>query len=215
MNASGQFHLQWRGQRFGPWDLAEIREALKNGTIHSLYQIHAGGQWQPLRDFLDSLPRPAEASKVKPEVRPQETAEETSGDNLEDKPAVQPVSDAASTQKLELGDNKPTPLSAWALSPAEYMKLKRELEQPGGAFTDANWHAIACLILSLCFWIPYVSIISWLLSLVFGHIALVQISFQPGLGGRSLALTGLAISYAVMIFGLGQIFLKPFFFLQP
>ena len=38
-----------------PWNLAAIKEALKSGDIHSLYQIEADGRQQPLRDFLEAL----------------------------------------------------------------------------------------------------------------------------------------------------------------
>jgi hypothetical protein len=53
MAESETFRIQWRGTKKGPWDLAAIKSALKAGDVHSMYQIEAGGQWQPLRDFLE------------------------------------------------------------------------------------------------------------------------------------------------------------------
>lgn len=61
-----QFCLQWRGSQKGPWDLATIREALRAGDIHSMYQIDAGGHWQPLRDFLENSQTPERNSLPQP-----------------------------------------------------------------------------------------------------------------------------------------------------
>jgi hypothetical protein len=204
MSASGQFHLQWRGQRYGPWDLAAIREALGKGTIHSLYQIHTGGQWQPLREFLENLPRPAPAEPPSME-EPQ----------LRESPPALPNRTFSATQKSGLAVSLPAPVSLPPpLPPAANPFQPAYPLQTDLARVHNNRMALACLVLSLCFWIPWINIISWLLSLVFGHIALIQISLQPGLGGRGLAMTGLGISYGLMILGLIHIFLKPYFLLQ-
>ncbi|MFN0077597.1 MAG: hypothetical protein ACKVY0_14090 [Prosthecobacter sp.] len=59
-----QYHLQWRGIKKGPWNLAAITAALKSGDIHSMHQIEIDGQWQPLRDFLEARQtREKEASR--------------------------------------------------------------------------------------------------------------------------------------------------------
>ncbi len=55
MTDTEQYFIQWRGSKKGPWDLAAIKEALKSGDIHSLYQIEADGRQQPLREFLEAL----------------------------------------------------------------------------------------------------------------------------------------------------------------
>jgi hypothetical protein len=60
--------------------------------------------------------------------------------------------------------------------------------------------AIASLVLSLCFFIPFVNFVHWLLALIFGHIALVQIKRNPAIGGRGLALAGVIISYVWLLF---------------
>lgn len=54
MSDSPQFQLQWRGSRKGPLDLPAIKEALKSGDLHSMYQIDVDGEWQTLRDFLEA-----------------------------------------------------------------------------------------------------------------------------------------------------------------
>lgn len=56
MADQAQYFVQWRGGKQGPWDLTTIRAALRSGEIHSMYQIESGGQWQPLREFLEGQP---------------------------------------------------------------------------------------------------------------------------------------------------------------
>ena len=222
MSSPEQFHLQWRGGRYGPWDLAAIREALNSGSIHSLYQIHAGGKWQPLRDFLESLPRAEAVPKVNPPLQPS-TKNSKAADvaSLEKNDAPSPLT-AVTPGVREIHLRQP---DGWgepgkSSHPPAFPPLSAQPYLPQRGVQDDGPHgtnglAIACLVLSLCFWIPLVNIVSGFLSLIFGHIALVQIGFQPTQGGRVLAMTGLGITYAVLIFALALIFLKPFFLLQP
>ena len=51
--------------------------------------------------------------------------------------------------------------------------------------------AIAALVMGLCNFVPYLNFVTWILALVFGHVALSQMKRDPELGGRGMALAGL------------------------
>jgi len=47
---------------------------------------------------------------------------------------------------------------------------------------------------------PYLNLVSWLPSLVFGHLALTQIKREPSMEGRGLALGAVVIAYSMLGF---------------
>ena len=59
--------------------------------------------------------------------------------------------------------------------------------------------AMAALGMALCNFIPYVNFISWILALVFGHMALAQMKRDESLEGRWLAITALVITYFLVV----------------
>ena len=65
-----------------------------------------------------------------------------------------------------------------------------------------NGVAIAAFVLSICNFIPVVNLISWILAIVLGHIALSQTDRDPTLGGRRFALAALIITYGLLAIGL-------------
>lgn len=73
------------------------------------------------------------------------------------------------------------------------------------AMTRTSGIAIAALILSMCGFIPYVNFISWIFALLLGHIALVQIDRNSALTGRWMAITGLVITYFLLLAGITYI----------
>jgi Domain of unknown function (DUF4190) len=59
--------------------------------------------------------------------------------------------------------------------------------------------AVASLTMAACNFIPYVNFGAWLLSLIFGHLALAQMKRDASLEGRGLAIAGLVITYFVVL----------------
>ena len=53
--------------------------------------------------------------------------------------------------------------------------------------------------MAACVLIPYVRLGAWLLSLIFGHLALAQMKRDGSLEGRGLAIAGLVITYFVVL----------------
>ncbi|MFO1485426.1 MAG: hypothetical protein U1F71_18840 [Verrucomicrobiaceae bacterium] len=86
MAGNNTYHLQWRGSKKGPLDLAAVKEALKSGDVHSMYQIEVDGQWQLLREFMDAL-----------HAREKEAARTT-------------AQQAASMEPLQEGQRRPPPV---------------------------------------------------------------------------------------------------------
>jgi len=62
--------------------------------------------------------------------------------------------------------------------------------------------AVASLTMAACNFIPYVNFGAWLLSLIFGHLALAQMKRDESLEGRGLAIAGLIITYFVVLMAL-------------
>lgn len=76
--------------------------------------------------------------------------------------------------------------------------------------------AVASLVMGLCCFIPFVGAISWILALIFGHVALSRMKSDPSLRGRGLAIAGLVITYVllaltVLIVAVSIILGKPFY----
>ncbi|TDU81825.1 uncharacterized protein DUF4190 [Prosthecobacter fusiformis] len=213
MSAPAQYHLQWRGQRFGPWDLATIREALSSGRIHSLYQIHVDEKWQPLRDFLENLhpsSDPVQVAAKQNETRLR-TEYEAKLQDLQEK--------LEQAQSIPM-PGRPPPIPEHLLRKPLFVAPPVEptppqlptyhLEIPAASARTSGL-AIASFVLSLLFFIPIVNLISWILSIIFGHIALVKIRNNPLLGGRGLAMAGLAITYGIiMIIIMSAVFMELF-----
>ena len=55
MNSAQTYMLMWRGSETGPLTLQAIQQRLRNGELHSMYEISVEGAWIPLRDFLETI----------------------------------------------------------------------------------------------------------------------------------------------------------------
>ena len=69
------------------------------------------------------------------------------------------------------------------------------------SITRTSGLAIAALILGVCGFIPYVNFVSWIFALIIGHLALVQLDRNASLTGRWMAVTGLAMTYFLVLVG--------------
>ena len=72
----------------------------------------------------------------------------------------------------------------------------------GAVPARTNNVAIAAFVLSICNFIPLVNLISWVLAIILGHIALSQTERDPTLGGRRFAIAALIITYSLLAIGL-------------
>jgi hypothetical protein len=197
-NEIQEYFLSWQGQVTGPHKLEELRHLLKTGKIHSLYKVQVGGQWVVLRDHLGVL----EHNKKLSEARAAALVDHTpKASPLLPVPSVIPDADEESeeyrTHEANLLYDRPN-----------------QVPFPTGI-------AIASFVLSLLFFVPLLNIITCLLALIFGHMALSGREVRTQGKAAVLAWTGLWISYvevsylllAIAVIGIAEV---PFqlFFLQ-
>jgi len=76
----------------------------------------------------------------------------------------------------------------------EFSEVSRSAAEPG----RKNGLALAAFVASLCNVIPGVNLVTWIVALVLGHIALWQTDQDPTLGGRRLAIAALIITYSLL-----------------
>lgn len=178
-----QWLLSWQGGITGPHSLREIQTLLKLGKVHSLYRIQVEGEWILLRDrFADLEQKAREAEGKKADRLPVRSPAAGSG-HAEPIPAAIFVPDE---EPWELG--KTTGHSPQSGS------------GDGSEIVESKGIAIASFVLSLFFFVPFLNGITWLLSLIFGHLALSQTSEKNRSGPAVLAWIGLWLSYVEISF---------------
>jgi hypothetical protein len=191
-----QHQLQWRGRSAGPWTLAQIRAALDSGEIHSLYRVCVDGEWLALRDYLEQVDA-ADLARRAAEL----------GSNLRQKELEKPAVFTPLAQKRTLGFGtqvqRPNPFGN---PPPVLIKIalqsRLDAASPDTAMESASpptcWLAVTAFVISCAGFVPYLNLVSWLPSIILGHIALAQIRRQPVLEGRGLALGAVIIGYAIL-----------------
>lgn len=192
MSVESSFQLQWRGKSYGPWTYAEIQERLREGEIHSLYQVRVDGAWLPLRDYIEMVEaetRQQRAAEMAEKIRAQEAAKAQTA-----KPLVR--------CRIQGPVSRPNP---FANPPPAFVKTVLHEKTAGDYYSPADvaptcWLAVAAFVVSSGSFVPYLNLVSWLPSLVLGHLALHQIQRQPVLEGRGLAIGALLIAYAMLAF---------------
>jgi hypothetical protein len=192
------YHLQWRGTPKGPWTLADIKQALQSGDIHSLYQIQTDKGWLPLRDFLATLPQtpivPPPPTAAQQAAAARLDAESQIRDEYEGK--FQALENQIAEERRRRREQSAPPVHPPPVTPWMFQGPAQPQVQIGSANTGrTSGLAVASFVLSLLFFIPFVNFVSWLISLVFGHVALSQMKHDPSLRGRGLAIAGVVISY--------------------
>lgn len=201
MSADTQFQLQWRGKSHGPWTYAEIQERLVEGEIHSLYQVCIDGVWMPLRDFIEKT----EATALQ-----QQAADRAVRIRQQEAEKVMKVR-ARVRGPIEGPIKKPNP---FANPPPVFVKGASSLPLSSGEFSHSEiaptcWLGVAAFVVSCCSFVPYLNLVSWLPSLVLGHLALAQIKREPSMEGRGLALGAVIIAYFMLVFAAWSFLLMP------
>jgi hypothetical protein len=184
--------LTWQGQATGPHTLREIKSLLRVGKIHSLFKIQVDGEWMLLRDHLADLDRhlrEAERSPAGPAATP---ATRTFP------PISMPTGGVPMAIAVPDDDRRQVPEAAL---PAPRPTAVGEPE--AGA---AKGMAIAAFALSLFFCVPYLNGITWVLALIFGHLAVAPTGAERRSPAATLAWLGLWLCYveiSLFLLGLG------------
>lgn len=172
-NETDELFLSWQGQVTGPHSLREVRNLLKLGKIHSLYKVQTEGQWVLLRDHLGTLDQQSRAAAA----RQQRTLAEPI---LRPPDALKPI---IVTDEDEYPSHEP-----------EGDHQDQSDASPGTGDVPLGL-AITAFVLSLFFFVPFLNGITWLLALIFGHLALAGTSGRPRGRAGTLAWVALWISY--------------------
>lgn len=210
------YNLQWRGAAKGPWTLVHIKQALQSGDIHSLYQIQTDQGWLPLRDFLATLPQtpvePPVPTAAQLAAAARLDAEQQLRDEYEGKfqaLEMQIAEERRRRKEQSAMPVQPPAVPQWMLQPPA--QPEAQIGPSNGGRTSGL--AIASFVLSLLFFIPIANFVTWILSLVFGHMALGHMKHDPFLRGRGLAIAALVISYVLMGLGILVVVLTPSLYL--
>jgi hypothetical protein len=194
MSTEEQHLLLWKGRQFGPFNIEQIREKLFAGDINRMHQIQVDDHWQILDDYLEKL-RAADLSarmrdsEMKREFDAQLIAARASGPRMiAHEPQTAPGSQLSPVHSEWSAVNSSDPFAAGP-APSPFPLSQSRM----------SGFAITAFVMGICCFIPFVNFISWILAIVFGHIALSQMNADDSLKGRGLAIAGLAITYFLLV----------------
>lgn len=186
-----EFYLSWKGEISGPLGIEEIRRSLKAGKINSLYKVQVGGDWVLLRDFLAKQSKAEKASKIEEERLATAERLEMQTAQFNHPLAAVPVPEddthASQAAPQEVFHSGPEVSHVGAPYEAPAQKV------PVGL-------AVSAFVLSIFFFVPMLNGLTWLLTLIFGHLALSGASMRPKGKAATLAWVGLWITYVQMGF---------------
>jgi hypothetical protein len=194
MTSAPTYELSWKGQTSGPFRAEEIRAMLNRGEISLMHQVYAKGRWMPLEEFFS-----AEDDQKKLAEQQRQRAREAEQRRIEEqRRAEQQAAEAENKRRLlrveeELRKTKQQPNPSFVPGTVQ--------TSAGLAPQRTSGLALAALIMGLMNFVPGPNLVSWILAIIFGHVALSKISKDPTLGGRGMALAGLCITYALIAIG--------------
>ena len=201
MIAEDQYLLLWKGRQSGPFSVGQIREKLLAGDISRMHQINADGRWQILDEYMEKLRgaelevRRAEQQKMR-EAEVKRQFEAPSNDDRgslshlipREAPPPPPFQPGSASAPGSTFDRSQNASGAGAPPPPFPVSQSR-----------MSGFAITALVMGLCNFVPFVNFASWILALVFGHIALSQMKVDDSLKGRGIAIAGLVITYFLLV----------------
>lgn len=212
MSTSETYTVQWRGVKKGPWNLGGLKAALHSGEINSMYQVQVeGGQWTLLREFMEAQESREEeeakasadqSAQLRADAARQQAAYEGQVRNLEE--SLRQVQQDAREAAREAAAT-PSPVAVpmgWPMPVYMPMPARRTCGMAIASFVLSFFVSpfifiglVFVGVMPVLFVFAFVGLLPWLLSAIFGHIALRKCRQDPGLGGRGLAIAGLIIAY--------------------
>lgn len=180
----GLHRLRWKGQVTGPYTLDDLKAMLAAGEVSRAHQVETGSGWYSLGELLQEAP-PSEAAKV------QEVASGEGGNRV----------------YQELMEERARSLSLqqqFALLREEHARAYEKFFTPPPRRYSRL--AITAFILSLCCFIPWLNLITWIPSLVLGYTAQAEMDRDELLDGRGLARAALLITYVFLFLAVVAIF---------
>ena len=200
------FEIEWKGRSLGSFTLVELRAQLASGRLSRMHRVSVQGAWLSLGAWLDQieLNQKQTAASAQEQARHMAdhelAAERARADELERRLSMlerQPPQ-IATPQQYGIPNLRPAP------------EFEVQTTTSGLAISALIFGIIAALLLVIFFalaighnfrWLPLVfwaSGIAWLLTTIFGHLALLEIRRDASTGGSGLAITGLMLGYATI-----------------
>jgi len=205
------FEIEWKGQPLGRFTLVELRARLASGQLSRLHRVQVQGAWQGLGAWLDQM----EANQRQSSAFAQQQAEADSQREL----IAERARATALEQRLQQQEHQlRRPMPSQAVQSAGHDQVAHDLPQSemslpytsGLAVAALVFGILAALFMATCFilvsersirWLGLVmwcDTIAWLLAIIFGHLAMVEIRRDELARGQGLALTGLTLGYSVI-----------------
>lgn len=204
--SSPTFEIEWKGRSLGSFTLVELRGQLASGRLSRMHRVLVQGAWQSLGAWLDQIEanhRQAAASSQQQARHTAEhelAAERARADELERRLSMLERQPHQFAQPQQYGMPNPPPAPVF----------EPQTTTSGLAIAALIFGILAALLLVVVFalanghnfrWFPFVfwaSGIAWLLTTIFGHLALLELRRDPSTSGSGLAIAGLMLGYATI-----------------
>lgn len=183
MNTDKKYFLSWQNEMLGPHSVEEIKTLLSDRKIHSLFKVQSGEKEILIREFLAGLNDEKKKASSGPPLRPTLVPEATP--------------EYGNSHSGSAGSPPPPP-------PPPHDPWDESLQgppPPPPPYIDAEpkfAYAVTSLVLSLLFIIPFLNLIAWVMSLIFGHLFLHSVHGDRTQRGYTHAWCGVWLTY---IFG--------------
>jgi len=206
--ANHKYFLQWKGRESGPFTAEEIKTKLRDNEIGLLHSIRDhSGTAVTVEEFIASEDARQAAEQRKEQERIARMEEERLRAAHEERLARQEEERirTAREERLAVEESRRMELQqrlGSTVSPPPPPGWPQQVTGGINAPTRTSGLAITALVMGILNLVPFVNFVSWILAIIFGHIALSQIKRDPGLGGRGMAYAGLAITYVLLGGGL-------------
>lgn len=204
--SSPTFEIEWKGRSLGSFTLVELRAQLASGRLSRMHRVSVQGAWQSLGAWLDQI----EANHRQAAASAQQQAQHSADNEL----AAERARADELERRLSMLERQPhqfAPPQHYGLpNPPPAPVIEPQTTTSGVAIAALIFGILAALLLIVFFalanghnfrWLPLVfwaSGVAWLLTTIFGHLALLEIRRDASTGGSGLAITGLMLGYATI-----------------
>jgi hypothetical protein len=212
------YHIRLRGQQQGPFSAEQLQKLAARGRFSRSYEVSTdeGQSWQRAEAFPELFPTPAHGRRTEPAPAAAATAQQAGSASQE--PGEEwyythagaelgPVATEEFKRLIGLGQVLAED-HVWTEG-MDHWKRVRDVPELARQLSSAAASAVAApaavtiapmAVASFILGLLGFTLITSLLAVVFGHIALSQIRQGGGkLGGKGLAITGLVLGYLVII----------------
>jgi hypothetical protein len=195
-----RYNLYWRGQKSGPFTIAEIEQKLADNEIGLWHQVGddasgmtVGELLRQISDERKSLEQQQEQAREKAQREARQRVEQKNSQALQ---RLQEENEALAEEldKARTAQNAPKAVST--------PFIPGYTPYPPQVAPRTSGQAITAFVFSLLNFVPGINFISWLVALVLAHSALSDMNRDPSLGGRGLAVAALWITYTLLFFGI-------------